>query len=122
MTANRYRPPDWPPPPSYPPHQEQRPDAGPPPGYRRPGPQHSTGEWRTLRDRTAPPRQPARVGRADASPWNWLLLVPIVLPLIPGLYNRIEPTLFGIPFFYWCQLSFAFLASGVLTFLHLKVR
>ena len=112
MTANRYGPPDWPPPP--------QPVYSPPSAYRRPGPQHGTGEWRTLRERSAP--KTARVRRADASPWNWLLLVPIVLPLIPGLYNRIEPTLFGLPFFYWGQLSFAFLASAVLTFLHLKVR
>ncbi|MFI7545060.1 DUF3311 domain-containing protein [Actinoplanes sp. NPDC049599] len=121
MTANRYRPPAWPPPSAYPPPQTYRPGPTPPPAYRRPAPQHGTGEWQTIRDRTAP-RRPARVRRADASPWNWLLLVPIVLPLIPGLYNRIEPTVFGIPFFYWGQLSFAFLASGVLTFLHLKVR
>jgi cellobiose-specific phosphotransferase system component IIC len=51
-----------------------------------------------------------------------LLLVPIVLPLIPGLYNRMEPTLFGLPFFYWSQLGFAFLASAVITVVHLKVR
>ena len=121
MTANRYGPPTWPPPPTYPPRQDHRPGAAPPAADRRPGPQHGTGEWRTIRERSAT-RRPARVRREDASPWNWLLLVPIVLPLIPGLYNRIEPTVFGIPFFYWGQLSFAFLASATLTFLHLKVR
>jgi hypothetical protein len=42
--------------------------------------------------------------RSDRSPWNWLLLVGIVLPLIVPLYNRVEPTLFGWPFFYWFQL------------------
>jgi Protein of unknown function (DUF3311) len=51
--------------------------------------------------------------RSDRSPWNWLLLIPIVLPLIVPLYNRIEPTLFGWPFFYWGQLLFVPL--GVLT-------
>ncbi|MGY1594214.1 DUF3311 domain-containing protein [Geodermatophilus sp. SYSU D00965] len=51
--------------------------------------------------------------RSDRSPWNWLLLVPIVLPLIVPLYNRVDPTLFGWPFFYWAQL--AFVAVGVLT-------
>ena len=60
--------------------------------------------------------------RSDASRWHWLLLVPIVIPLIPGLYNRMEPTLFGLPFFFWSQLGFAFLASAVITFVHLKVR
>jgi hypothetical protein len=51
--------------------------------------------------------------RSDRSPWNWLLLIPIVVPLIVPLYNRTEPTLFGWPFFYWAQLGFV--AVGVLT-------
>ena len=83
----------------------------------------ATGEWGPVADRR-PPQQPVarRTRRLDASPWHWLLLVPIVVPLIPGLYNRIEPTLFGLPFFFWSQLAFAFLASGVIAFVHLKVR
>ncbi len=51
--------------------------------------------------------------RSDRSPWNWLLLVPIVVPLLIPLYNREEPTLFGWPFFYWVQLLFV--ALGVAT-------
>lgn len=50
----------------------------------------------------------------DRSPWNWLLVIPIVIPLLVPLYNRVEPTLFGWPFFYWGQL-FAFIALGVIT-------
>jgi hypothetical protein len=38
------------------------------------------------------------------SPWNLLLLVPLVGVLIPAFYNRKTPTLFDIPFFYWYQL------------------
>ena len=54
--------------------------------------------------------------RSDRSPWNWLLLVAVVVPLLVPLYNRVEPTLFGWPFFYWVQL--AFVPLGVLaTFL-----
>jgi hypothetical protein len=147
MTANRYGPPEWPPPhpagagtdrvrrapnqrtAPYPPERPYqsrvsapRHSTEPAPN-RRPAPQHGTGEWRTLRDRSVP-RKPAGASsrRSDASPWNWLLLIPIVLPLVPGLYNRIEPTLFGVPFFYWCQLSFAFLASGIIALVHVKVR
>ena len=26
--------------------------------------------------------------RSDHSPWNWLLLIPIVLPLLVPIYNR----------------------------------
>ena len=29
-----------------------------------------------------------------------------MLPLLTPLYNRLEPRLFGLPFFYWCQLAF----------------
>ncbi|WP_189240827.1 DUF3311 domain-containing protein [Planomonospora parontospora] len=49
--------------------------------------------------------------RSDRSPWNWLLLVPIVLPLLPFLFNSDEPRLLGFPMFYWLQL--AFIAVGV---------
>ena len=47
----------------------------------------------------------ARAERSDHSPWNWLLLVPLLATLFPPLYNSIDPTLFGIPFFYWYQLA-----------------
>ena len=67
-----------------------------------------------------PPAQPGTGDvaprRSDRSPWNWLLLVAVVVPLLVPLYNRVEPTLFGWPFFYWVQL--AFVPLGVLaTFL-----
>jgi Protein of unknown function (DUF3311) len=50
------------------------------------------------------------IARTDRNPWNWLLLVPIVLPLLTFLYNRERPTLFGFPFFFWFQMLFAPLA------------
>jgi hypothetical protein len=69
---------------------------------------------------TRPPSDPrtrdVAPARSDRSPWNWLLLVAVVVPLLVPLYNRVEPTLFGWPFFYWVQL--AFVPLGVLaTFL-----
>ncbi|MFC4005343.1 DUF3311 domain-containing protein [Prauserella oleivorans] len=53
--------------------------------------------------------------------WNLLLLVPLWI-LITPLYNREEPRLFGMPFFYWCQ--FAGIAVGVLctALVYLKTR
>ena len=51
--------------------------------------------------------------RSDRSPWNWLLLVPIVVPLLVPLYNATDPTIAGWPRFYWLQLLFV--ALGVLT-------
>lgn len=43
---------------------------------------------------------------ADASPWNWLLAVPIVIPLLTVLYNHLTPKFLGFPAFYWLQLFF----------------
>ncbi|HEX8630677.1 MAG TPA: DUF3311 domain-containing protein [Catenuloplanes sp.] len=51
--------------------------------------------------------------RGDRSPWNWLLFVPIVLPLLTPLFNHDSPRLFGFPVFYWLQL--AFIVVGVTT-------
>jgi len=51
--------------------------------------------------------------RSDRSPWNWLLLIPIVVPLLVPLYNVSGPTIFGWPRFYWLQL--VFVALGVAT-------
>ena len=51
--------------------------------------------------------------RSDKHPLNWLLVLPLLATLIPPLYNRLQPTLFGIPFFYWYQL--AAISVGVAT-------
>jgi hypothetical protein len=53
---------------------------------------------------------PPAARRSDYSPWNYLLLIPIVLPLLTFLYNSETPKLFGIPFFYWFQMLLAPLA------------
>jgi hypothetical protein len=55
----------------------------------------------------------ARVRAKDHSPWNWLLFVPIVVPLITPLFNMDSPRLLGFPTFYWLQ--FAFIVLGVTT-------
>ena len=57
------------------------------------------------------PEAAKRAERSDHSPWNWLLLLPLIATLYPPLYNRESPDLFGIPFFYWYQL--AAIAIGV---------
>lgn len=48
--------------------------------------------------------------RSDRSPWLWLLLVPLVMTLIPPIYNRRDPELLGFPFFYWWQFLAAVVA------------
>ncbi|GLX01697.1 DUF3311 domain-containing protein [Microtetraspora sp. NBRC 16547] len=60
--------------------------------------------------------------RSDRSPWNWLLLIPIAIPLIPALYNTVEPRLFGIPLFYWLQLAFILLGVTATTVVYRMTR
>ncbi len=45
------------------------------------------------------------VRQSDHRALNWLLLVPILICLAVPFYNRTEPRLFDIPFFYWFQLA-----------------
>jgi len=63
--------------------------------------------------RTSADRPPART---DKHPLNWLLLLPLLVTLYPPLYNRKDPELAGIPFFYWYQLA-AISVGVVSTFL-----
>jgi hypothetical protein len=54
-----------------------------------------------------------------AAPLSWpkrvlcaiLVAVPVILALAVPLYQRTEPTLGGIPFFYWFQMSMAVAAA-----------
>ncbi len=53
---------------------------------------------------------------------QWLILIPTLLALPVPLYNRIEPTLFGLPFFYWYQLAVVVLMIVVVTLVHLLTK
>ena len=49
--------------------------------------------------------------------WSWwylLFVIQFAVALWPPLYYRAEPTLLGMPFFYWFQLLWV-LASAALT-------
>jgi hypothetical protein len=72
--------------------------------------------------RAAAARPRVRTRLADASAWHWLLLIPVVLPLLTPLYNRTDPALLGFPFFYWFQLALAGLSSVVIALVHLATR
>ncbi|MEV6599266.1 DUF3311 domain-containing protein [Actinoplanes sp. NPDC051346] len=66
--------------------------------------------------------EPARSGRSDRSPWNWLLVIPIVIPLLTPLYNRDDPRLLGFPAFYWVQLAFILLGVATTSAVYLATR
>jgi uncharacterized protein DUF3311 len=59
----------------------------------------------TMAERPAADRAASGRTSRDRSPVNWLLLVPMLLVIWPPLFNKVDPKLFGIPFFYWFQLA-----------------
>jgi hypothetical protein len=63
-----------------------------------------------------------RPRRSDHSPWYWLLLPAIIVPLLTFLYNHDEPRLAGIPLFYWLQLAFIILGVACTTVVYLMTR
>ena len=60
--------------------------------------------------------------RSDRSPWNWLLIIPIVVPLLVPLYNSVSPTVGGWPRFYWLQLLFVVLGVATTSLVYLMTR
>jgi hypothetical protein len=70
--------------------------------------------------RGSPSRDTGR--RAGKSAWHWLLVVPFVVPLAIPLFNRLEPRLFGFPFFYWGQLAAIGFAMVVTTAVYLLTK
>lgn len=55
-------------------------------------------------DRPSTTPAEGRVTHTRRSRLGWLLVVPLLLVLYPPLYNRVEPEILGIPFFYAYQL------------------
>lgn len=60
--------------------------------------------------------------RSDRHSWYWLLVLPVVVPLLVPVFNRTDPALFGFPFFYWVQLAFIALGVSVTTLVYLKTK
>jgi hypothetical protein len=50
-------------------------------------------------------RPTERARGSGARRWSLLLLVPLLGVLIPPIYDMKDPTLIGIPFFYWYQMA-----------------
>ena len=51
-----------------------------------------------------------------SSLWSWwylLLLIQIVAVLWPPFYNKLQPTLIGLPFFYWYQLLWVIVGAAL---------
>ncbi|MGL5808517.1 MAG: DUF3311 domain-containing protein [Nocardioides sp.] len=52
----------------------------------------------------------------------WLLLIPPLALFYPPLYNQTDPTLLGIPFFYWYQLAMIPVSVACATVVYLATR
>jgi hypothetical protein len=60
--------------------------------------------------------------RGTSGRWRYwprlLFLIPFVAMLWVPFYNRLEPELGGIPFFYWYQLGWILLSAAVVLLVH----
>jgi hypothetical protein len=61
-------------------------------------------------------------GQRARKAWYWLLSVPLLGLLIPPIYNSADPTLIGIPFFYWYQLLWVPISVAVTALVYVKTR
>ncbi len=67
--------------------------------------------------------QPGRPARSTRGLWAVvavLLSIGIVVPLLVGLYDRTDPTLWGFPFYFWFQFAMIPVVS-LLTFIAFKI-
>jgi hypothetical protein len=71
-------------------------------------------EARRLRDPA--PGRPARRG------WYWLLLVPCAGSLWVPAYAHANPTVAGLPFFYWYLLLWVILSAGITGLVYILTR
>lgn len=76
----------------------------------------------TVSNKSEQSRPGERVGNPDRSPWVLLLIVPVVIPLVTGIYNTVQPELFGMPAYYWMQLAFVPLSALCTAIVYLKTR
>ena len=51
-----------------------------------------------------PDAHPAARRGINYQPVNWLVLIPLIGTFVPMFYNRVDPKIGGMPFFYWYQL------------------
>ena len=54
--------------------------------------------------------------------WYLLLLVPILAMIWVPSYNRLEPALGGVPFFYWYQLLWIVISAVLIFIVYIASR
>jgi hypothetical protein len=54
--------------------------------------------------------------------WLWLLLLPWIAMIWVPSYNKVEPTLWDFPFFYWYQLAWVLISAGITALVYHKTK
>ena len=65
------------------------------------------------------------VERKAGRGWSWwylLFVVQFALVLWPPLYNRLDPVLFGIPFYYWYQLACVLIGAALTAIVYFATK
>jgi hypothetical protein len=72
----------------------------------------------------APHSQPGRAGTRARRVWPWylLLLPPFVGMLWVPFYNRLDPRIGGVPFFYWYQFAWIGVSVALTTIVYFGTR
>jgi hypothetical protein len=60
--------------------------------------------------------------RRSSRHWLWLLLLPWIAMVWVPSYNRIEPQLWGFPFFYWYQLLWVLISAVITALVYFMTR
>jgi hypothetical protein len=60
--------------------------------------------------------------RRPRSWWYLLFVIQYLVILWPPLYNKVEPTCLGIPFFYWFQLLWVIVSAIFTAAVYLGTR
>jgi hypothetical protein len=79
-------------------------------------PPNSRDDNRSSDSRTAVAR------RGSSSPLSWLLVLPFIGVLIPAFYNKKDPELGGVPFFYWYQMLWIVISVAVTVVVYRATR
>ncbi|QCP48696.1 DUF3311 domain-containing protein [Trinickia violacea] len=65
--------------------------------------------------------QDADANRA-AKRWLWLLVLPWIAMIWVPSYNKIDPQLWGFPFFYWYQLLWVLISAVITALVYFKTK
>lgn len=65
--------------------------------------------------------EPTEVEHGPRRWWLLLLLIPFIVSLWPPFYARLDPTLAGIPFFYWFQFLWVLISAAITGLVYVMV-